>query len=99
MRHLADQSAHGVARQPRIGVERHDIANVVGQTMGSPFRFHESGVGRAAQEPIQLVQLAALALPAEPMPFTVVPDPPPMEKQKAWTSGRGAMALIETSDS
>ncbi len=30
MRHLADQAAHRVARQPRVGVERDDVADALG---------------------------------------------------------------------
>ena len=96
MRHLADQPAHGVARQPRVGVERDDVAHVAGTAGG---RVHEErGVGRAAQQPVQFVQLAALALPADPSPFACVPDAPAMKQQKARAARRRAVAPVELGD-
>ena len=63
-----------------------------------PVGCDEGRVGRAAQQPIQLVQLAALALPADPAPFAFVPDPPTMEQQEAGAAGRRAIAPIEAGD-
>ena len=58
----------------------------------------EGGVGRAAQQPIQFVQLAALALPADPPRFAFVPDAPAVQKQEARSAWRRAVAQIETRD-
>ena len=58
----------------------------------------KAGVGRAAQQPVQLVQLAALAFPADPPRFACVPDPPAMEQQEAVAAGRRAIALVEPGD-
>ena len=44
----------------------------------------------AAQQPVQFMQLAALALPADPPSFAFVPDPPAMEQQEAVAAGRRA---------
>ena len=66
MRHLADQAAHRIARQSRVGVERHDVTDIGGRDGRPGADVDERGVGRAAQQPIQFVQLAALALPADP---------------------------------
>ena len=88
MRHLADQAADRVARQSRVGVERDDVANAAGTRWRCPADRHEGRVGRAAQEPVQLVQLAALALPADPPSFAFVPDSPAMEQQEAVAAGR-----------
>ena len=98
MRHLADQAADRVARQLRVGVERDDVANVGRREAVAPADRHESGVGRAAQQPVQLVQLAALALPADPAPFAFVPDAPAMEQQEAVAARRRAVALVEPGD-
>ena len=57
MRHLLDQAANRIARKSRVGVERDDVANI---SRWLPGRRHESRVGRAAQEPVQLVQLPRL---------------------------------------
>ena len=52
MRHLADQSAHGVAGQPRIGVESDDVPNVLGNGGRRSVRAQESRVRRAAKQPV-----------------------------------------------
>ena len=99
MRHLADQPAHRVARQPRVGVERDDVADAGGHDAGGcAVDVDERRVGRAAQQPVQLVQLAALALPADPPSFAFVPDPPAMQQQEAVAAGRRAVAPIEPRD-
>ena len=69
MRHLADQPADRVARQPGVGVERDDVADAGGHRWRLPARAEEGGVGRAAQQPVQFMQLAALAFPADPARF------------------------------
>ena len=66
VRHFADQPADRVARQPGVGVERDDVADAVGHRWRLPAEAQEAGVGRAAQQPVQLMQLAALAFPADP---------------------------------
>src|SRR6202046_5345698 len=80
MRHLADQPPYRVAGQPGIGIERHDVADIRADSGRLAIDAHEAGVGGAAQQPVQLVQLAALALPTEPSPFAFVPDPPPVKQ-------------------
>ena len=98
VRHLADQAAHRIARQSRVGVERHDVTNV-GRRDGRPCAdVDERGVGRGAQQSIQLVQLAALALPADPPPFAFVPDATAMQQQEARAARRRTIAQIETRD-
>ena len=98
VRHLADQAAHRIARQSRVRVERHDVADI-GRRDGRPGAdVDEGGVGRGAQQPVQFVQLAALALPADPPRFAFVPDATAMQKQKARAARRRTMAQIETRD-
>ena len=98
MRHLADQPVDRVARQPGVGVERDDVADVGGHLWRLPAEVQETRVGRAAQQPVQLVQLAALAFPADPPRFAGVPDPLAMEQQEAVAAGRRAIAPIEPGD-
>src|ERR1019366_1528590 len=85
VRHLADQTADGVARQPCIGVECDDVTNVSwnvwtgGHRAGTRSRWlaevHETGICRTAQQAIQFMQLAALALPAAPPRLPAAPRP------------------------
>ena len=63
MAELADQPVDRVAHHARVGVERHDMDDAFGQRR---IRRQEGRVGVAAQQKVQLVQLAALALPAHP---------------------------------
>ncbi len=55
----------------------------------------KAGVGRAAQQPVQFMQLAALAFPADPARFAGVPDPLAVQQQEAVAAGRRAIAPIE----
>src|SRR5687768_2746020 len=93
--HLADQPANRVARKSRVGVERDDVANINEQDIRQLGGRDEGCVGRTAQEPVQLVQLTALALPADPATLAFVPHSAAMQQQKAITVGRAAMALVE----
>ena len=52
-------------------------------------------VGRTAQQPIQLMQFATLAFPSHPLPFALVPDPPPMEQEEPFTIHGRSIALIQ----
>src|ERR1700722_17294384 len=95
MRHFADQPANRVARQLGIGIQRDDIADArrsKGQRLADP---DEIRIGCAAQEAVQLVELAPLALPADPAGLTLVPYPPAMEQQEPRSPRRRAVALIK----
>ena len=98
MRHFADQATHRVARQSRVRIKRHDIANASRGSGRSEADVHESGVGRGAQQAIQFVELAALALPSDPPRFTFIPDAPPVQKEETRSARRRAIAQIETRD-
>ena len=60
---LADEPDHRVARGAGIGVQRHDVDDVLRQRR---VQRHEGRVAVAAQQEVELVQFAALALPAHP---------------------------------
>ena len=98
VRHLADQPVHRVARQPGVGVERDDVADAGGHRRRLPAEVQEAGVGRAAQQPVQFVQLAALAFPADPPRLAGVPDPLAVQQQEAVAAGRRTVAPIEPGD-
>ena len=95
VRHLADQAMDRVARQSGVGVERDDVANAGGRGWGLPADADETGVGRTTQQPVEFVQLAALAFPADPSRFAGVPEPPAVEQKEAVATRRRAVALIE----
>ena len=44
------------------------------------------------------MQLATLALPAHPRPLTGIPDPAPVEQQKARAAWHRAMLAVELGD-
>ena len=98
MRHLADQPTHGVTRQSRVRIERHDVAHACRRRRRSETHVHESGVGRAAQQPVQFVELAALAFPPDPTRFAFVPNPAPMQKKETGSAGSRAIAQVEPCD-
>ena len=96
MRHLADQALDRVARQSRVGVEGDDIADVGRRRAIAG--VEERRVARAAQQAVELVQLAALALPAHPSPCASFQHAAPMEQQEAIGAGRVRIAGVEPGD-
>ena len=93
VRHLADQPQHRVARQPRVGIERDDPAHA-----GRHGRVDECRVGSAAQQPVQLVQLAALALPPHPDALAGVEHPAAVQQQEPGPARAGAVAAVQGLD-
>ena len=96
--HFADQPVDRIARQPGVRVERDNVADAGGHPRRLPAEVQETGVGRAAQQPVQLVQLATLAFPADPPRLACVPDPLAMQQQETVAAGRRAVAPIEPGD-
>ncbi len=94
MRQLADQAGHHVARHARVGVERHHVGDVLRQ--GDVGR-QEGGVVVAAQQPVQLVKLAALALPAHPARLGVVEEAAPVQEVEE-RRALARVALVEAGD-
>ena len=72
MNRRADQAMRGLARQLGVGIERDDVTNLC-QQFGAGGGHDEAGVGGAAQELIELAQLAALSFPANPLVFRLAP--------------------------
>ena len=93
------EAPHRPARQPRIGIERDHVAHVGRRGRRGPPGRQDAGRRRAAQEGIQLVELAALALPAHPAALGLVPAALSVEEQEPGASARRlAMALVEPVD-
>src|SRR5258708_19648562 len=96
MRHRADQPTAGTSGQPRVGVERDDVAHAGGRDGG---RGQKGRIGRPAQKTIELVELAALALPSHPHPLARVPEPPTVEEKEALAATRrGSVAPVQPRD-
>ncbi len=92
--HLADQPAHGLPRQAGVGVQGDHIAHALRQGGGS----QEGRVGGAAQQPIEFVELAALALPADPAPLSLVPQAFAVQQHEAVAGRSGAIAMVQPRD-
>jgi hypothetical protein len=64
----------------------------------SPVQVQERGVGRAAQPTVQLVQFAALALPADPPALALVPHAPAVQQEETVAARRRRVSRVETGD-
>ena len=82
MCHLSDQPPCRADRQTRVCIQCDDVADASRQCGHIAVDWHESRIGGAAQQAIQLMQLAALALPADPFSFACIPETSPMKKEK-----------------
>ena len=81
MRHRADEFAGGIARQAGIGVQREDVSD------GGEDRQIADDLGKrlartAAQQRVELLQLAAFAFVAHPEALVRIPDARPMEQME-----------------
>src|SRR5882724_13568073 len=77
-----DQLDGGVARQPRIGVERVDVADLLENAPVADHRL-EGGVRRASKQSVELLDLPALPLPSHPYALARIPLSRPMEQIEA----------------
>ncbi len=81
VRHRAHQAARRVARHPRVGVQRDHVSDPrQARRVGAAHRIRR--VARAAEQPVELQQLAALPLPAHPAALRRVPEPAAMEQEE-----------------
>ena len=99
MRELADQTPHRLARQSRIRIERDDVAHTGRDEGRLTVDADEGGIRGAAQQSVQLVQLAPLAFPAHPLPLSFAPHATAVKQVEALTFGRGSMTAIQPCDS
>ncbi len=96
MRHLADQTSDGIARQLGVRVERDDVTYAA---WGGLLRHrHEARVVGVPQQAVQLVELAALALPPHPAPFDLAPDASAVEQEEAVAARCGAVLSVQARD-
>ena len=85
----ADQPAGRIAGQRRVLVQRDDVHDLLQEGRGGG-HVHVGGVGGAAQQLVQLVDLAPLPLPAHPAALAGVPLPVAVEDVEARVVGRVA---------
>ena len=82
VRQRADHCPAGLERQLRIAVERDDVFHRR-QHAEIPELHGVAGIGGAAQQPVELEQLAALPLPSHPAPFAGVVGARAVEQEEA----------------
>ena len=91
-----DELPDSAAGQPRVGVERDHVAHVGRRDRRRSFGRQDAGRGRAAQQCVQFLELAALALPPHPATFGLVPRSLSMQEQEPGpAAGSLAMPLVE----
>ena len=85
--HGRHELARAVARQFGIGIQGDHIPDI-GQHRCRPHHQREAAAGVAAQERVQVAQLAALALVTHPDRVVRIPAPRPVKQVKAVTDRR-----------
>ncbi len=97
--HRAHETCGGTPWQSGVGIEGDDVANAArGHGGGSP-REQDGGVRRATQQGVELVELAALALPPHPDALGCVPTAFAVEEQETGPAPGGlAVAGIQPID-
>ena len=88
MRHLADEAARRADGHARVRIERDDVADALRQGRLT-FDGQERRVRGTTQQPVHLMQLAALALPADPFALAFVPHAPAVQKIEARRAASG----------
>ena len=79
--HHADQLTSHASRKPGIAVERDAVLDLR-QDAQVADRHGKARIGGAAQQPVELLDLPALALPSHPEPFTLVPLAQTVEQEE-----------------
>ena len=97
--HLADERQRRAARQARVGVQTDDVAHAGGRLRRPAADGHEARVRRSAQQEIELMELAALALPTHPASLGSVPKALAMQQQEAIVAVHAAVQSIQPRDS
>ena len=96
MRDDTDQVSRGISRQARVAVER-DAIPYVRQDGRVANGQHEARVRRAAKQPVEFLDLPALAFPAHPEAFVRVPLTRSVEQEEAVGTAVG-MFCVERLD-
>ena len=99
MRDGPHEAPHRAPGQPRIGIEGDHVPHVRRWNRRGSAAGHDAGRLRPLEEGVELAQLAALALPADPAALGLVPAPAPVEEQESRAAPRRlAVSLIEAVD-
>ncbi|MNZ49332.1 hypothetical protein D3C78_670970 [compost metagenome] len=93
--HLGNQSAGGIPRQAGVRIQRDHIAHRTRDCGWLPIERHEAGIGGAAQQAVQLMELAPLALPPHPAALAGVELAMAMEQQETIASRPRAMFAVQ----
>ena len=94
-----DQLPDSAAWQSRVGVERHHVAHIGRRRRRGPPSRQDAGRRRPAEQGVQLLELAALALPSHPPALGLVPHTPSMKQQEPRpAAGSLAVTLVELID-
>ena len=96
VRHGADELARGVARQLRISVQGDDVLDL-GEHLDAAHDLHKPRAACAAQQTVELGQLAALALVTHPHLVGRIPAARPVQ-QKETVGLRVGVAGVERVD-
>ncbi|TMQ68583.1 MAG: hypothetical protein E6K81_16510, partial [Candidatus Eisenbacteria bacterium] len=92
----ADQLTRRIARQAGIAVEREAVADARQDGRIAP-PYGEARVGGAPQQPVELLDLAAFALPTHPHPLAAIPTAGAVEQVEA-VRGPGRVTRVERID-
>src|SRR5579863_7183419 len=95
MGHLAHKPLGGAPGKPRVAIEGNDISYASGRNRRTTLDRHEARVAGAPQQPVELMQLSPLALPAHPGSLGLVPDSATMEEQEALALACGSVAAVQ----
>src|SRR5690348_2324874 len=83
MCHLSDQPAGRAYWQACVRVKRDDVADSGWQCGHTAIDRDEVRISGTAQKAVQLMQLAALAFPANPFSFPRIPEPSSVKQEKS----------------
>src|SRR5690348_1376582 len=81
MNRRADEFARDVARQLCVGVERDDVTDVFQERVVRRV-YDEARIAGAAEQPVELLEFAALAFPTHPTVLAGIPLTTTMEEVK-----------------
>ena len=99
VRRCPDQTVGTFLRQPGVCIQGEDVADPLGHRGRLPANGNEGGVPRAPEQPVQLVELPSLPLPADPLAFLLVPETPTVQqKETAPILGGTPVFLVEARD-
>src|SRR6266545_8406695 len=99
MRQRFDHPPGGIAQQLGIGIQRDDKSNALElRAIAHAEESFQLGRGFADEESIELLELAALAFPADPALLALAPRASAMKKKEAPRSVPAIQFLYSSSD-